>query len=41
MVYYFEDIDKVLKIKGLKNLSESKVQSLLGDKGFNCEPLPD
>lgn len=37
----FEDIDKVLKIKGVKNLSESEVQSLLGDKGFNCEPLPD
>lgn len=36
-----EDIDKVLKVKGLKNLTEVEVQHIVNAKGFICEPLPD
>ena len=36
-----EDIDKVLKIRSVKNFNENDLKNLLNLKGFNCEALPD
>ena len=36
-----EDIDKVLKVEAIENLTEKDISSLINQNGFTCEPLPD
>lgn len=36
-----EDIDKVLKVESLPNLSETNLIEILNTQGVHCEILPD